>query len=273
MITNFGFGQLPPQLLDDYPGAVFAVSLRRISRAYTGAAVRVRRSSDNAEQDIGFKNFAFDTASFSSFVGGGSGYIVTFYDQSGNGNDFTQSTAASQYQLVLTSDLTTKPNIVATTTTGGYTTSGVTLHNNALVVVSTQRNTTNNYGTLFCSVEENPAPGYYETSYLAVFPVEGRLAWANGAGQLFLSLSPSGTLNTNLSLAGDFDTAVKKIYKNGSLNNSISNTTTTSFTPQIGGATYFPLAGYWAELIVFDAAKDDDFITDIQDNQVAYYGI
>src|ERR1700761_1632409 len=38
--------------------------------------VRVRRSADDAEQDIGFINGDFDTAGFNAFIGSGDGYIV-----------------------------------------------------------------------------------------------------------------------------------------------------------------------------------------------------
>jgi hypothetical protein len=48
-------------LLDDYPNAAAAYSLRLLRTAYTGDAIRVRRASDNTEQDIGFVN-ELDTA-------------------------------------------------------------------------------------------------------------------------------------------------------------------------------------------------------------------
>jgi hypothetical protein len=41
-------------LLDTYSGAAVAYSLRKLRTAYSGSAIRVRRSSDNAEQDFGF---------------------------------------------------------------------------------------------------------------------------------------------------------------------------------------------------------------------------
>ena len=48
-------GGLPPVqlLLDTNPGASVAYSLRKLSSAYAGSAIRVRRSSDNTEQNIG----------------------------------------------------------------------------------------------------------------------------------------------------------------------------------------------------------------------------
>ncbi len=42
-------------LLDDYPSAAAAYSVRKLRSAYTGSAIRVRRASDNAEQNIGFQ--------------------------------------------------------------------------------------------------------------------------------------------------------------------------------------------------------------------------
>jgi hypothetical protein len=59
----------PSLLLDDYPNSAVAYSLRQLRTAYTGAAIRVRRSSDNAEQDIGFVGGDLDTQSLLDFVG------------------------------------------------------------------------------------------------------------------------------------------------------------------------------------------------------------
>jgi hypothetical protein len=60
----------------------------------------VRRSSDNTEQDIGFvasaPNAIVDTAAISSFIGTGNGFVTKWYDQSTNGRDAMQTTAARQ---------------------------------------------------------------------------------------------------------------------------------------------------------------------------------
>jgi len=88
-------------LLDDYSGASAAYSLRLLDSTYSGNAIKVRRASDNTEQDIGFVDNELDTSSLETFCSGTAGYVTTWYDQSGNGNDVTQSTAAQQPQIVV----------------------------------------------------------------------------------------------------------------------------------------------------------------------------
>ena len=88
-------------LLNNYPGAAAAYSLRKLDYTYTGAAIRVRRSSDNAEQNIGFVNNNLDTASLLAFCGAGSGFVTTWYDQSGNSNNLTQTTTSRQPRVIL----------------------------------------------------------------------------------------------------------------------------------------------------------------------------
>lgn len=89
-------------LLDTYTGAAAAYSAaRRLSSAYTGSLIRVRRSSDNAEQDIGYDaNNLLDESALTTFVGAGNGFVTTWYDQSGNALNVNQSTAANQPQIV-----------------------------------------------------------------------------------------------------------------------------------------------------------------------------
>jgi hypothetical protein len=84
-------------LLDTYPGAVGAWSLRKLSSSTTHV-VRVRRDSDNAES-----NFTADDVSdgtLETWVGAGDGFVVTLFDQSGESLDVTQSVASAQPMIV-----------------------------------------------------------------------------------------------------------------------------------------------------------------------------
>jgi hypothetical protein len=92
-------------LLDLYPNAAAAYSLRKLRAAYAGAAVRIRRSGDNSEFNFGFDvNGDFDIAAAQAFCvaggGGQNGFITTWYDQSGNSVNISQTTASSQPQII-----------------------------------------------------------------------------------------------------------------------------------------------------------------------------
>lgn len=87
-------------LLDTYSGASGAYSLRLLSSTYSGSAIRVRRSDDNAEQDIGFRNNELDTSTLETFSLGSDCFVTTWYDQTENGYDVTKTTASAQPKIV-----------------------------------------------------------------------------------------------------------------------------------------------------------------------------
>ncbi|MFY7886814.1 MAG: arabinofuranosidase catalytic domain-containing protein [Dolichospermum sp.] len=88
-------------LLDAYPGAFAAYSLRKLSTAYTGPAIRVRRSTDNTELNIGFNGSGvLDTTALLTFCGIFNGFVSIWYDQSGNGNNLFNTLLANQPQIV-----------------------------------------------------------------------------------------------------------------------------------------------------------------------------
>ena len=88
------------KLLDAYPGAAAAYSLRSLSNSYTGNLITVRRSSDSTTQS--FTQQGIEDGSLVTFCGAGNGFITTWFDQSGNGNNATQSTTSIQPQIVTT---------------------------------------------------------------------------------------------------------------------------------------------------------------------------
>ena len=76
-----------------------AFSLRRVG-PYYGSLIKVRRSSDNTEQDIGVVNGSLDEDSLLSFCGAGNGFISVWYDQSGNAKHATQTNTSLQPIIV-----------------------------------------------------------------------------------------------------------------------------------------------------------------------------
>ena len=77
-----------------------AFSLRKVNSAYTGACIRIRRASDNAESDIGFVSNVVDTASIITFSSGSIASIVYVYDQSGNNRHRYTGTAVRQPHIM-----------------------------------------------------------------------------------------------------------------------------------------------------------------------------
>ncbi len=81
-----------------------AYGLRDLNPRSNDFAVRVRRASDNAEQDIGFDaNGELDRKALLDFVGRGAtdkGYVSRWYDQSGHGRDMTQADSSRQGVIV-----------------------------------------------------------------------------------------------------------------------------------------------------------------------------
>jgi hypothetical protein len=77
-----------------------AYGLRRLFLAYTGPQVRVRRSTDNTETDISFgSDGTIQNFNLTTWLGGGTAYVTTWYDQSGGAKHLTQTTTTLQPQL------------------------------------------------------------------------------------------------------------------------------------------------------------------------------
>jgi len=142
------FDAPPPKLLDALAATVHqAFSTRKLREVYAGPALRVRRSSDSTETDIGFTDEGdLDTAALLAFAGVGDALVRTWYDQSGNGRNMAQSTAAAQPQFVVAGVLNAvggkaapkfasprhlrgaAPSMLTRTVSGGFSSSMVLTH-------------------------------------------------------------------------------------------------------------------------------------------------
>jgi hypothetical protein len=144
--------QSPSLLLDTYTGAAVAYSLRKLRTDYSGNAIRVRRSSDNTEQNIGFSGNDLDTASLLTFCGAGNGFVTTWYDQSENTNNSVQTTAANQPQIVASGSVINVNSKPAIRFNSKFMTNSITGSLPANLSVFTVRNMTtfsNTFRTLF----------------------------------------------------------------------------------------------------------------------------
>lgn len=182
--------------LSVFAGAAAAYSLRiPDGSTYAGPLVRVRRSSDNAEKDF-YAVFSkdingnrwLDTFALLAFCGSSSGYLTTWYDQSGNGKDVSNADINSQPIIVRNSQLSVTTTFKPTIEFPGGTTC---LFNEATVtatqahLVSEQASTVSN-GFEYCAGNPgiygnwsglNRRSGYYDavrqTNGFYSVPVDG----------------------------------------------------------------------------------------------------
>ena len=101
IIVSYSEVSTSTNLLDVYAGGRAAYSLRKLRADYTGAAINVRRTSPtSASQDIGFTASGdLDVGALSTFCGSGDGFVQTWYDQSGNGRNATQTSQTLQPKI------------------------------------------------------------------------------------------------------------------------------------------------------------------------------
>lgn len=99
-------------MLDKYDNAARAYGLHLLSSLYSGPLVRVRKDAVGQPEkdfypDAGTedKELTLDSTDGSGttlgdWIGSDDGYVVTWYDQSGNGEDATQGTTSTQPKIV-----------------------------------------------------------------------------------------------------------------------------------------------------------------------------
>jgi hypothetical protein len=265
-----------PLLLDTYPSLV-AYSLRKLRTAYTGSAIRVRRTSDNTEQDIGFVNNQLDTSALSSFVGSSTGRITRWYNQGSSGgvNNFIQSSAGSQPFIVnsgvtYTAGTTNKPTI--------YFNGGVDLVTSGGTAFGAQTRAT---GFIIAQRTGGSSPAFFLSS--DAFKLDfssAQFQFDNGGtnvtgsfGTAFNNYTQGAFVRRyNFGFFGDNRAYIKKVQSGG---------TNTNFTNDLGTLTLrsgtrslfdFFMTGYVGEIIVY-ASDETTNLNTISDNQINYYGV
>jgi hypothetical protein len=260
------------QILDGLNSSA-AYSLRKLRTAYLGAAINVRRSSDSATQDIGFVNNNLDTASLLAFVGNGNGFVRTWYDQSGNGRNATQTLPLGQPQIVINGVIQTqngRPTVVQSIQDQTLPISGSFTGSTSATGVFVFRQLTGNAGAhgfrfQFGAVN-NHAPWQDGRAYDSFF---------SSSRQVFNSYGPNtipSTTTLTIHTARQTGTALQ-VFKNGT---QIDGNKTVSF--QLPDApSLFTLGALGtaavSEAIVFGTAISTTDRKTIERNQGQYYGI
>lgn len=262
-------------ILDDVTGAKQAYSFRKLRSAYSGSAIRVRRSNDNTEQDIGFVSDTLDLAALTSFVGANSGYIVTWYDQSGNGFDATTATTSKQPRIVnagTVEKINGKTSMYCDGSDGLFFTSQ-SYTDLTFLTVTKKTSTSGNNGMLFGKtsnnnyfagddVLDNGNPTLYT---ITGYAISGANTSASGTGENTLHLSYYNRVGSSC---------------NGGLNGQIKTPTTTfsnawltdALYQYFNGATVHEYDGLVQEIIMYDSNKGANRTT-LETNINSYYVI
>jgi len=269
-------------LLDLYPNAAAAYSLRKLRSAYTGSAIRVRRT-DLQELDIGFISTGeLDTTALLAFTGTGAldnGFVTTWYDQSVNSRNALQTSAINQPLIVSSGSVLTensKPCVNFTST------------NKRMKTINNNLNFDNCTISYVCRSISTPstAPmtfGYgnqlqtSKTRYLG--PVSGNLGFVTFGLQDFQSnIIANNDTNINLYSANYLmSTNLKTVYKN---QNSESNaagtqgttTTTAKFAINEIADRNESATINFSEGVFYDFDNNSNLVG-IRANQNIYYGI
>jgi hypothetical protein len=257
-------------------------SLRKLNNNYTGFAISVRRSSDNTEMNIGFVDNELDTTALLTFCGASSGFVTTWYGQSGNGINAVQATAANQPRIVLNGVLdirNNKPTLVSTNSTtflqGTLNINGLTgLTLNAVGINPNTGTAVDNRPSFFAWSEQGSWGKTFLTSN------QTQIAWRFGSGQVGNNRNVSVAINPNLATFNliknsttetPFYNGVALTPFTGALPALANNSSTFKLMSGESGLSVVGLS--LSEALVFPSALSLSDRTILQQNQISNYGI
>jgi hypothetical protein len=275
-------------ILDTYTGAVGAWSVaRRLSGTYNGSLFRVRRASDNTEQDIGYNSVGgLDTSALSSFCSGTNGFVQTIYDQSGNGVNLAQPTSVSSSRQPKIYDSVNGLNVengiasmnfdLGDNLIGNYATSSNSLMSVFSVASPFATNTTYVIYSQYNTPTAAPAFGLadHSTNSLRDF------MW--GAAQEAVYSPNTTNLAVRAGIRRTSTTPNNAVYLNGTIGGTTTSVTDvtigtnvaigTIFHGNTSGAGTFPYRGEISEVIVWRTDQTSN-VSGINSNMATFYGI
>ena len=238
--------------IGQFSGAAAAYSVRCLTAgSSTARCMKVRRDSDNATQDIGFdSNGDLDTAAISSHCGANNGYVVTWYDQSGSGQNVTNSTTTQQPKIYNGTAVITENGKPALDFQDDviYTSGNITLSDGAFlsVAVGTTNNGQNN---VLLASDGSPRVGQFvRTSNNTIQSI----GFTSG-GSAVVASGPSVAVDTQFIGIGQCTGTLLTAYANGTGGTALSLTNRTDSAPLYLGARSAALQdahnGYIQEVI------------------------
>ncbi len=276
---------ITPLILDQLSvGPTVAYSLRKLKANYAGSAIRVRRSNDNAEADIGFNGTGdLDTAALISHVGANSGFITTWYDQSGNGIDAVQATTGAQPRIRNAGTTDTLGSLPTVLFNGSFDMTseqftGAFSQFSAVSVASMDTGVGNN-AQLLIVLGNGDSNDFGVVTSLRFFERDGTnnriRTYRNNATRATANLAG---LDTPFVITGRFDTTDSRMYIDGTEGTSAAYAAAAVGDPvdlRIGRGhnTSTRWVGRCSELVFFTSALSTNDRQDLERDQGTYYGI
>lgn len=254
-----------------------AYSLRKVISTYNGSAIQVRRSNDNAIQNIGFAaNGDLNEAALTSFVGTNNGFVTIWYDQSGNNRNATNADAATQPQIVNNGVVYKygSANRPAIYFVNKFLNAPYAADLNSVATNAVAAQTGTGQGTIVnYSVASDPA-------------IANHFRFDNGSIVVSRFNGGSWTPTFSTSSVGSNLSVLTALYKNNNntelrVAGNSNFTATTSTAPAAQGATIWigrfsafdsPLTGYISEVTVMPSTTIVSQLSNLEANQLVYYG-
>lgn len=259
-----------------------AYSLRRLRTAYTGPAIRIRRTDNSTETDIGFNALGdLDVSAITSFYSGEC-VVVTWYDQSGNGYHLTGNSTLPKISNPSINYLNSRPYMLFVTGSGtwSYFERSSVFPNPATEIYcfapAYVTAVTPPDGMIFFAMM--PDPNTNRVTMRIYDPANDGAYWDCGgyAGTNRIFTSNFHQLNTlyQFTATNSVTNNSQSIRKNGTsvISDASGHSVTTSFL-RIGNLSNASLRGYFSEAVFFSQSLTSTEISYIERNQGAYYGI
>lgn len=234
---------------------------RRLLSSYTGPLIRIRRSSDNTEMDVGYGgDNELSQAAVAAFVSGNSAFVTVMYDQSGAGYHAGQSAAATQPQIVNSGTINTLSGKPTMTLSGSNWLDIATLQTTGVrsytCAIKSTGATWNDYGSPLGNTVNSVA------TWLGVVDSGSTSFYSNGTSL------PLAVRRNGISLLPDFDCSPINVPMILGLDCHLA----TEDSPSVIGQTSrsWALAASISELVSWGTITDRTFF---EANQKTFFGI
>jgi len=265
------------RLLQKTGGAAMALSLRALT-GNGGNALRIRRSSDNVEVNVGFDGSGAvsttspiigDTTStnLGDFISGTDAHVVTWYDQSGNGNDFTNSVTSTQPKIASSGsylgyiDFDSDFEVLSNTSVSGIPSGDQSYH----LVQAEGAAAPTTFNITFWNLGFSHYIYYGSTQVTSGFSVGNSTGAAITRGEfnqfsVLGSLSPNQQITTRNTLA----------YSNA---NGVSGNPPALFTARLGQGWLADVnSQFKIKELIFLNTVDSDIVSEVSSSQTTYFG-